>query len=638
MSALEDTMAGGAPYHLSVDSFPPDLLRVQALAGREALSESWSFDVTVTSESTDEGGLETRLLRRRAALVWNLAGSRRAFHGVIAAVRLVEVGDGHGGRRYQLHFVPRLWLLKKRRRSRIFQGESVPTVVTAVLRESGIDARFRLLRDHPAREYCTQYEESDHRFVTRLLAEEGIWFTFASGAEISPGDGALVPGDTLLLGDGALYPPLGGDDAAVVAASTASAARLYVLAQGLSTVSQLDKVFRFEPESTVRSNVAAFRDYDPERPMARLGAQATSNHPFPEPSAKDDVAADLEVYEHHGPYPFPSWSFATEEPHLMLRQKRRRAATAVGESGCPDLAPGHRFALCDHPAPHVDREYVLVEVTHRGKARAGAGERDRIYENSFEVVPAEVVYPPRRPRRKSTQVSLTATVVGPRGEEIHTDGFGQIRVQFHWDREGKNDQHSSCWIRTMHPWAGAGWGAQFIPRVGMEVVVVFDGGDPDKPMVIGCLYNGTHPPPFRLPGQKTRSGFRSQTTPASGGHNELSFEDAAHHEQIYLRAERDLDEVVMRDHTLAVHASERIEVTGARHDIVRGGLRSDIGGGVEQAITGPHHLTLEGNRVDAVSGDRDDRVRGAFQTRIEGRERRDVKGPAELAYEDDHTL
>jgi type VI secretion system secreted protein VgrG len=162
------------------------------------------------------------------------------------------------------------------------------------------------------------------------------------------------------------------------------------------------------------------------------------------------------------------------------------------------------------------------------------------------------------------QVSLTALVVGPPGEDIYVDAIGQIKVQFHWDRDGVYDDRSSCWIRTMHAWGGAGWGAQFIPRVGMEVVVVFEGGDTDKPMVLGCLYNGTHPPPFLLPGDKTRSGWRTQSTPGGGGSNELSFEDAASNEQIYVHAQRDLNEAVERNHTLLIRNDEFIRVLGSR--------------------------------------------------------------------------
>ena len=322
--------------------------------------------------------------------------------------------------------------------------------------------------------------------------------------------------------------------ATTIAASSppgSEAPSLFFLAMQQTTTTQADKVTHFSPRTTVRPESAMFRDYDPDRPMARLVSSAGSTHPFPEPGAslidsavtafegssdKDrrGSAPGLDVYEHHGSFLFPKWSFASDQAPLILRQKRRRASTARGESGATDLAPGHRFTLEGHPAAHLNRIHVVVSVEHRGEARPQGGEW-RVYRNTFECAPAEVTYIPPRPKRRSVQVALTATVVGPPGEEIHVDAIGQIKVQFHWDREGSYDDRSSCWIRPMQAWGGAGWGAQFIPRVGMEVIVVFEGGDTDKPMVLGSLYNGTHPVPFQLPSDRTRSGWRTQSSRAA---------------------------------------------------------------------------------------------------------------------------
>src|SRR4051794_6917783 len=179
--------------------------------------------------------------------------------------------------------------------------------------------------------------------------------------------------------------------------------------------------------------------------------------------------------------------------------------------------------------------------------------------------------------------------------------MGQIKVQFHWDRDGNYNERSSCWIRPMQAWGGGGFGAQFIPRVGMEVVVVFEGGDTDKPMVLGSLYNGTHPVPFVLPGDKTRSGFRTQSSPGGNGNNELSFEDAATKEQIYIHAQRDLDEVVKRNHTLQVRGDENLRVLGSRIDIVEGNVIARLGGNEEAQVTGDQTTQVDGNRIDVVT-------------------------------------
>jgi type VI secretion system secreted protein VgrG len=641
------------PYQLCVEGLAPDHLRVHSFTGREPISGAYSFDVVVTADAGAED-LERIALGRRAMLLFRVGEAPRAFYGVIAAVR----HDGARGARqsvqYQIRVVPRLWLLKRRRRTRIFQQMDVEEIVGSVLREAGIAARWRLLRKHPSREYCTQYEESDYAFVTRLLAESGVYFHFAEGGPVdaAAAAGAPIPGDTVMLGDDAsFYPALGGDDAA--AAPAPPAPPLYYLAMQETASSHLDKITRFSARTTVRATAATYAEYDPERPMSRLVSSARSTHPFPPvdpataPLESAPIAAfgapraealDLEVYDHHGPFLFPQWGFAADEAPLMLRQKRRRASTAAGESGCPILAPGRRFTLQDHPSSHLDRAYVVIGVEHRGQARPEQGAEWKVYSNTFECAPAEVTFVPPRPRRRSAQVALTATVKGPSGEEIHTDPMGRIKVEFHWDRRGRGGDGSSCWIRTMHPWGGAGWGAQFIPRVGMEVVVVFEGGDPDKPMVIGSLYNGSHAPPFTLPASKTRSGWRTQSTPGGAGGNEISFEDQARGEQIYVHAQRDLDEVVEHDHTLLVRGEERVRVLGSRMDVVEAGLSTRVGGHSEERVAGSRSSHVDGSRTDAVTGNADVWVEQDSTTRIGGRERREIAGASETAAGSDVTL
>ena len=645
-------------YSFTVDGFPSDHFEVHVFTGKETLSEPYAFDVVVTSDASEDEEVERLALGRRAVLSWKIGAAPRAFHGLLASVELEEIHEAEPrSGRYRMRLVPRLWLLKRTRRTRIFQQMSVRDIVSSVLAEAGIAMRWQLLREYPIREYCTQYEESDYRFVTRLLAESGIYFFFPQGPPSEDGtaaEGAMIPGDSVIFGDDpTAYPPIGSDDRGELAPGS-EAPSLFFLAMQQTTTTQADKVTHFSPRTTVRPESATFRDYDPERPMARLISSASSTLPFPGPdvSPVDSAVAafdagssndrkgspsGLEVYEHHGPFLFPKWSFASDQAPLILRQKRRRASTARGESGCTDLAPGHRFTLESHPGAHLNRIYVVVSVEHRGEGRPQGGEW-RVYRNTFECAPTEVAYIPPRPKRRSVQVALTATVVGPPGEEIHVDALGQIKVQFHWDREGGYDDRSSCWIRPMQAWGGAGWGAQFIPRVGMEVIVVFEGGDTDKPMILGSLYNGTHPPPFQLPSDRTRSGWRTQSSPGGAGFNELSFEDAATKEQIYVHAQRDLDEVVERNHTLQVRGDESVRIAGGRADIVEGNVIARVGGASEEQVAGDQTTQVQGNRIDVVTGDSDERVSGTLVTRIEGRERRCVEENADLEYAEDLTI
>jgi type VI secretion system secreted protein VgrG len=580
----------------------------------------------------------------------------------------------------------------------------VSDVIMAVLAESRIEARFQLRHTYPVREYCTQYEETDYRFIRRLIAESGIFFRYAQGSaivadavthalETAPNlaGAALLTmlakafsGEKLIFGDDpSAYPPI--DDGSLVGAAaealdmptSASSSiggvsvsadihtpALYYLVTHGGTSAAYDKVIQFEPERRVRTNAATYREYDPTRPMAMITTSARFDDDSPlfdanvsvsanaglQANASFDVAAfaknalgdllespELEFYEHHAPFLFPKWKYADHEPSLIVRQRRHDARTALGESFAPALASGHRFQLEDHPAHHNNRAYAVTSVVHEGWTTPPPNQRET-YRNRFTCIPADVVACLPRPERRSIMVALTATVVGPGHEEIHTEPLGQIKVQFHWDRAGRNDDKSSCWIRTMQSWGGAGFGTQFIPRIGMEVVVTFEGGDPDKPIVLGCLYNGTHPPSFRLPDDKTRSGIRTQSSPGGGGFNELSFEDRKGEEQVYLRAERDLDEEVLRDHSLEVKRDESIRIGGNRRDEVFGDAAVRIRGNLEDDVLGNHASTVAGNRMAATRGDEDVRISGALSTRVDGREKRDVAQNADLVYGDDLTI
>ncbi len=740
MPAEIETPRSAPPFELFVDGFAEGAFHVHSFTGEEALSEAYSLEIVVTAAEPPDA-IEEGALGRRAAFVMNVGAEQRAFHGVIAAVRLAEVHSAAGAVQYRVRLVPRLWLLKRKQRTRIFQNMRVPDIVTAVLQEAGLQVRWQLVRAYPMREYCTQYEETDYRFVRRLLAEAGIYFYFptgpraddaavaassAIGAVTAAGEdllgaafgsagaavgsivgaaaalaGPLVPGDTVICADDAMsYPPVAGDDAGALAASTAAALApsvgdalgadsgvagaviggasaiagtviaaategakdaplLRFRGTAAMAVASLDNVTRLTLRNTVRSSGAVFRDYDPARPAVRLQSSAVSTAPFaPSPfevagqvagavesvassfvpgvadaiavagDAVADVAGALgqkvpfEVYEHHSPFLFPKWSFANEEAPLILRQKRRRASIAEGEGDCPDLSPGHRFALRGHPASQLDRPYVVTRVKHLGQTRAERGREWKVYSHGFECVPSEMTYIPPRPKRKSVQVTLTATVTGPADQEIWVDPMGQIKVQFHWDREGRFDERSSCWIRTMHPWGGAAWGHQFIPRIGMEVVVVFEGGDPDKPMVIGSVYNGTHPPPFTLPQHKTRSGIRTRSSPGGHGHNELSFEDHAGQEMIHVHAQLDYDEVVRRDKASHVHRNSTAE----------------IGGSTRENVAHDAALHVHGNRTTKIGGDDDSAVNGSCRSEVKGDRAAEILGSCTATVHRAHSV
>jgi uncharacterized protein involved in type VI secretion and phage assembly len=512
----------------------------------------------------------------------------------------------------------------------------------------------------------------------------GDALSIASGAVLD----ALFGSETLVLSDDALgYSPIDdgsvlGDVAELIGAPTQLGADLgiasvkvglpapqlhYMNALGTNTPAH-DKIVRFDVERQVCTTSATYREYDPARPGAllmntarprnalasglegavegelALGPDGVSAEVSVDPTSALLVAAlqslnglpSLEYYDHHGPFLFPDWKYGGQEPERIVRQLSRERHRAKGDSLVPVLHAGHRFKLEDHPLDHLNKEYALTRVRHRGRATSSADAP--VYLNDFECVPATTPFCPSRPARRSVMVVLTATVVGPSGEDVYTDELGQIRAHFHWDREGAPDERSSCWLRTMQPWAGAGWGSQFIPRVGMEVVVTFEGGDPDKPICLGCVNNGTHHPAFPLPANRTRSGLRTSSTPDAQGYNELSFEDAAGREQVFLRAERDFDSQIRRNQTIHVGADKHTRVDGNADQCVTQNSKLHVGGKCESMVVGDCKSTVEGNRVETTSGNLDHRVAGTSVTRLDGKEFREVRGNALFQYADDLTL
>jgi type VI secretion system secreted protein VgrG len=330
-----------------------------------------------------------------------------------------------------------------------------------------------------------------------------------------------------------------------------------------------------------------------------------------------------EVYRHHSDFIEPD--ARGPQARIELEQHRRRALEAVGESLCRRLSSGYKFRLSEHEEERMNRSWVVTSVRHEGitlefaHAAGGPMSGELLqYTNSFSCAPAELTIRPRRPPPRAVQVADTAVVVGPEGKEVYTDASGRIKVQFHWDRVGKRDEHSSCWIRVLHAWSGAGWGTQFIPRIGMEVLVLYHQGDPDKPVVIGCLPNASTPQPFLLPDDATRSGLRTNSLPTTGGHNELSFEDKSGSEQVFLRAQRNLDEAVLNDHSVDVGRDEREAVHGSRYHTVDRDDTITVKGIQTTTVSGDHAASVGGTQTVAVGGNAVAKIDGIDQRSIGG--------------------
>jgi type VI secretion system secreted protein VgrG len=595
----------GAQYEIVAGPYAAGELDVRSFRAEEAVSRTFALDVLVAT-TADAEGLEDELLGAAARFTLHGPdGASRAIDGVVTQVRAQEDLLPHERHQARLRIEPRLSLAALRRNTRIFQSLPVTDIVDAVLREHDVACEWRLDNRYPERTYCVQYAETDLEFVQRLLAEEGIFYVFAEPTG-GPGEREVI----VCLDAAEGYVPMEGNPTLA-----------YQPAEGV--VGGAEHVHRFKFERRVRSGAVTLHDYDFARPFLDL----TSKERAAEPARRIDERA-LEVYQHHGEHHDPD--VRRSLARAMLGGLRADAAVGTGRSGCRRLCPGRVFHLAEHEVAKLNQAYAVTSVTHEGHRDEHRGESEARgerakpnYVNRFECVPADVAWREPPPARRSSQVVETAVVVGPPGEEIYTDAQGRVKVQFHWDREGQRNEHSSCWIRVAQTWAGAGWGFQFVPRVGMEVLVTFLGGDLDRPLVTGCVFNGEHPLPYALPQHKSRSGIKTSSTPGGGGSNELRFEDAAGREQLYLHAQRDLDAVVENNRSDVVHGHEIRTVDKNRSRTVRGHETVAIGHSQRVSVEGDHVRSVKGNEVVTVHKNLVLHIVGRQMIQVDGRDPED---------------
>ena len=440
-------------------------------------------------------------------------GDDRCFHGVIR--RFEYTGRNGHFYLYDAEVVPSFQQLCLRKNFRIFQDMKTQLIIQKILEEWGITSdyhRFALVNQERMRGTCVQYGETDLDFITRLLEEEGIFYFF----EHYKDKHVLVMSD-----DTAVHVPIKGKPSITVNSNN-----------GL--VPEKESINSFSLSIRQRPGVYTHRNFTFKNPPLNLTAQNTGTNP-----------ARFEIYEYPALHVEPDRGERIAE--ARLEQLTAMQKQGHGRSSSCRLTPGYKFTLTNHEAKSLNGEYLITEVTHSGsqpqslEEKAGGGFS---YDNTFTVIPAKTTFRPPAPGEKPTVKGVqTAIVVGPKGEEIHTDEYGRVRVQFHWDREGKRDDKSSCWIRCGQSWGGLTRGAQFIPRIGDEVLVDFIDGDPDRPLIVGSVYNSDNMPINSLKKSITQSGFRTKTHKGKG-FNELRFDDAKGAEEIFLHSQKDLNVVV----------------------------------------------------------------------------------------------
>ncbi len=537
-----------------------DTLLLEAFRGHEALSQLFSYEFTVLS-TRDDIKPEELVGKPITATLRTDDDGRRYFNGVIR--RLIGgPAVARQFRRYRLEVVPWLWFLTRTSDCRIFQNKTVPDIVKSIFTELGFDAfeTSGLTGKYVQREYCVQYRETDFAFVSRLFEEEGIFyfFTHENGKH------------TLVLADRPTIFRFCGENRIKYSGSD-------ILEHHIST---WEHQYQFQPGAW------AHGEFNFETPRLDLTTQTRTVIPLP-------GVEHFELYDYPGLYQ----KKPDGETLAKVRIEEQEASydTVLADSNCRTLYAGGKFTLSKHDSPiETGKSYAIIAVEHEASAPSylvGGGES--YYRNHFSCIPASAPFRPSRTTpRPLIHGSQTAIVVGPAGEEIHTDRYGRVKVQFHWDRYGKYDEKSSCWIRVSQSWAGRQWGAQVLPRIGMEVIVEFLEGNPDRPLVTGFLNNADGMPPYALPGEKTKSAFKTRSSPGGDGFNEVRFEDKKGNEQVFLHAERDMDVRVKADRREWIGANRHLivtknrleEVDGDTHVTVKGDHHEKVGGGVSLKV------------------------------------------------------
>lgn len=560
-----------------------DVLLLRGMLAQEAVSQLFEFELDLTSENGEVAFAD--LVGQPMTVRLDTAdGDVRYFNGIVS--RFMHMGVMSGQHQYRATLVPWLWLLTRRSDCRIFQNMTVPDIVMSVFRELGLtDFEVKLSGTYRKWEYCVQYRETDFNFVSRLLEQEGIFYFFRheSGKH------------TLVLADA---------PSAIEAFPGYEEVRFKppdaVLAEG-------GFMHSWSVERHLLPGRYTHTDFDFQAPRKDLLATSKATHA--------EAGNSFEVFDFPGEYLTPKEGEALAA--VRMDEYQGRFEVARGASDSRGLAAGFKFTLVDFPRSEVNKEYLITSTVMMcrsdefGSGETGEGGGTIVKVTLTAIDATQTFRPPRVTPKPIIQGPQTAIVVGQSGEEIWTDEHGRVKVRFHWDRNSHGDENSSCWIRVSQPWAGKGWGAINIPRIGQEVIVEFLEGDPDRPIITGRVYNGDQKPPYELPAEATKTTFKTLTSKEGGGFNELRFEDKKDEEQIFIHAQKDLD----------------IEVENDVHEHIKGNRHITLDKDSKEEIKLNRHITIEKSTFEKVGED--------FNMTIEGKEAKKVKGSLSCTVEGD---
>jgi type VI secretion system secreted protein VgrG len=547
----DSTMAISQTHRILSANSPlgKDVLVLTGFQGREEMSRLFSYTLDLVSENTSIGA-NAIVGKPISWSVHPIGGEVRHFHGIVQQFS-AGVVDRRELREYSAVVVPSLWLLTRTTDCRIFQNKSVPDIVKIILGDAGLtDYKMNLSGTYPTLEYCVQYRESDFDFLSRMLEEYGIFYYVEHSADRHV---------LMFCDQKSGYKDLPGKKVRFM--DDAQAAR---------------SVNSWRHKCQFRSGKWAQTDYNFETPSGPLLTNTDA-------LVKVPGAEKFEQFDYPGRYgKKPDGDPLTK---VRMEEEETHFDTVSGVGTCNAFSPGFKFALTGFKAEE-GKTYVLTAVEHTARDTSyAAGGETQMYANTFTCIPDSVTF---RPECTTPRTGIwgpqTAVVVGPKGEEIYTDKYGRVKVQFHWDRLGKKDENSSCWVRVSQNWAGKNWGVAFWPRIGQEVIVDFLEGDPDRPIITGRVYNAEQMPPYAMPANQTQSVLktRSSKNGTTENFNELRFEDKKGSEEIYLHAEKDFNRVVENNDTLKVGSSkaddgsQTIEIWKDRTETIKTGNKKSL--------------------------------------------------------------
>jgi len=566
--------------------FGPDKLLFKSLQGEEALSQPFKFNIEMLSQADD---LDFK------NIVGNYLGitiqfpedNQRYINGMVT--RFIQAGRDSRFTVYYAEIRPWLWALTLTHNCRIFQHLTVPEIIKKVFDDLGFsDYRFRLIYSYDKRDYCVQYQESAFNFVCRLMEDVGIFYFFEHYADKH----------TLVLAD-------------------------YISAHhecpGIDTVRLVSSGNETEPEDMIIdcqwsqqlvTGQYAIDDFNFEIPKFNLHTQVAG------------PCSDYRIYEYAA-------GFQKRDPQGDFKVRRRIESHELdyqlldGHSYCFSFISGHYFTLKEHPRRDLNQTYVLRWLSHELSFSH--------YQNSFQAFPLETPFrapiTTSKPRIVSTQ---TAIVTGPEGEEIWTDRYGRIKVQFHWDQEGKYDENTSCWIRVNQGWSGKGWGHFSLPRIGQEVIVSFLNGDPDQPLVTGAVYNAWQQVPYPLPEEQTKSTLKSNSSKSGEGFNEIRFEDKKGQEQVFVHAERNQDIRVEQDTFEWIGRNRHLMVNANQYEAVSKDKNQFVGGDKFEHIAYDDNLKVGANQTISVGKNQNFTIWGDSVVKVAQSHNMTVAGPVQL--------